>query len=186
MGITSPILKSDELILKELTSSDVTQQYIEWLNDFEVNKYLESRFIHQDEHTVKTFVEACQYSELHFLFGMFLQGSMKHIGNIKLGPINIHHNYAEIGLMIGDKDSWGKGFASKAVSMVTQFGFNQLKLAKLSAGCYENNIGSKKAFEKSGYQIEGFLRSHVKSINGREGIWKMGCLASDFNALKYK
>ncbi len=53
MGTTSPILKSDELILKELTSSDVTQQYIEWLNDFEVNKYLESRFIHQDEHTVK-------------------------------------------------------------------------------------------------------------------------------------
>ena len=43
MGTTSPILKLDELILKELTSSDVTQQYVEWLNDFEVNKYLESR-----------------------------------------------------------------------------------------------------------------------------------------------
>ena len=70
--------------------------------------------------------------------------------------------------------------------MISQFGFNQLKLAKLSAGCYENNIGSKKAFEKSGYQIEGFFRNHVKLINGREGIWKMGCLASDFNALKYK
>ena len=186
MSTTSPILKSDKLILKELISSDVTQQYIEWLNDFEVNKYLESRFIHQDEHTVKAFVEACQYSELHFLFGMFLQGSMKHIGNIKLGPINIHHNYAEIGLMIGDKDSWGKGFASKAVSIVTQFGFNQLKLAKLSAGCYESNIGSKKAFEKSGYKIEGFLRSHVESDDAREGLWKMGCIASDFNASKYK
>ena len=183
MSTTSPILKSDELILKELTSSDITKQYIEWLNDCEVNKYLESRFIHQDEHTVKAFVEACQYSELHFLFGMFLQGSMKHIGNIKLGPINIHHNSAEIGLMIGDKDSWGKGFASKAVSMVTQFGFNQLKLAKLSAGCYENNIGSKKAFEKSGYQVEGLLRNHVELADGRESVWRLGCLKSDFNPL---
>jgi [ribosomal protein S5]-alanine N-acetyltransferase len=186
MSTTSTILRSDELILKELTSIYVTQQYIEWLNDFEVNKYLESRFIHQDKHTVKAFVGACQCSELHFLFGIFLQDNMKHIGNIKLGPINTHHNYAEIGLMIGDKDSWGKGFASKAVSMITQFGFNQLKLDKINAGCYENNIGSKKAFERSGYKVEGFLRGQVKSVNGREGIWKMGCLPSDFRMLKYK
>jgi len=186
MSTTSPILKSDELILKELTFSDVTPKYIDWLNDFEVNKCLESRFIHQDEHTVKAFVEACQQSELHFLFGIFLQDSMKHIGNIKLGPINIHHNYAEIGLMIGDKGAWGKGFAGQAVSMVTHFGFNQLQLVKFSAGCYEYNIGSKKAFEKSGYQVEGFLRDHVKSTNGREGVWRMGCLVSDFNALKDK
>ena len=77
MNTTSPILRSDELILKELTSIDVTQQYIEWLNDFEVNKYLESRFIHQDEYTVKAFVEACQYSELYLLFGVFLAVLMK-------------------------------------------------------------------------------------------------------------
>ena len=105
---------------------------------------------------------------------------MKHIGNIKLGPINIHHNCAEIGLIIGDKDSWGKGLASRAISIVTQFGFNQLKLAKLSAGCYENNIGSKKAFEKSGYQVEGFLKNQVNTIDGREGVWRMGCSNFDF------
>jgi RimJ/RimL family protein N-acetyltransferase len=183
MSAISPILKSDELILKELTSNDVTQQYIEWLNDFEVNKYLESRFLRQDQRTVKEFVETCQKSRLNFLFGIFIKNSMKHIGNIKLGPINTHHNYAEIGLMIGDKDSWGKGFASKAVSMVTQFGFYQLKLEKISAGCYESNIGSKKAFEKSGYQVEGLLRNHVELADGRESVWRLGCLKSDFNPL---
>ena len=186
MSTTSPILKSDRLILKELISSDITQQYIDWLNDFEVNKYLELRYMNHDKNTVKDFVDACRNRESEFLFGIFLKGSMKHIGNIKLGPINKHHKRADIGLIIGDKDCWGKGFAKEVISMISQFGFNQLKLAKLSAGCYENNIGSKKAFEKSGYQIEGFFRNHVKLINGREGIWKMGCLASDFNALKYK
>ena len=179
MGTTSPILKSDELILKELTSNDITQQYIEWLNDFEVNKYLESRFIHQDEYTVKAFVKACQYSELHFIFGMFMQGSMKHIGNIKLSTINMHHNHAEIGLMIGDKNAWGKGYASSAISLVTQFGFYQLKLDKISAGCYENNVGSKRAFEKSGYKVEGFLRNHVEFNGTRQGVWKLGCIQSD-------
>ena len=52
-------------------------------------------------------------------------------------------------------------------------------------------VGAKDRMEmqkvpESGYKIEGFLRSHVESDDAREGIWKMGCIASDFNASKYK
>jgi RimJ/RimL family protein N-acetyltransferase len=59
-------------------------------------------------------------------------------------------------------------------------------LEKAKARCYGSNIGSKKAFEKSGYQIEGFLRDHVESSSGREGVRVMGCLDSDYNVKKYK
>jgi len=38
------ILKSDLLTLKELELTDVTRKYIDWLNDSEINKYLETRF----------------------------------------------------------------------------------------------------------------------------------------------
>ena len=68
--------------------------------------------------------------------------------------------------------------------MISQFAFDQLKLAKLTAGCYESNIGSKKAFEVSGYSIEGFRKGHVVLSNVREGVWKFGCLASDFKTIK--
>ncbi len=174
------VLKSNLLVLKELESTDVTQQHVDWLNNPKVNQYLESRFILQDKYTVKEFVENCKQSDLCFLFGVFTVDSMKHIGNIKLGPINLNHNYAEIGIMIGDMDAWGMGFASKAISMVTHFGFYQLKLFKISAGCYENNVGSKKAFEKSGYQVEGLLANQVESTNGREGVWRLGCFKDNF------
>jgi len=178
------VLKSEILCLQELEPNDVTQQYVDWLNNVEINKYLESRHTHQDIQKVRLFVEVCRDSKLDFLFGIFLKNSMKHIGNIRLHSIDKNHSHAEIGLLIGDKNSWGQGFASMSISMVTQFAFNQLGLNKLSAGCYENNIGSKKAFEKSGYQIEGFFRSHVQSHNGREGVWKLGCLSSDLNSIK--
>ena len=186
MRATSTILKSKTLTLKELKSSDVTQQYVDWLNDPDVNKYLESRFTYQDNKKVTEFVKACQYSEVCFLFGIFIEDGTRHIGNIKIGPINTHHNYAAIGLVIGDKDSWGKGFASKAISMITEFSFKQLKLVKIMAGCYGANIGSKKAFEKSGYRVEGFFRSHVESTNGRDDLWEMSCFESDFSLLKHK
>ena len=179
----SIMLNSNSLVLKELRSTDVTQQYVDWLNNPKINQYLESRFTLQDKYKVKEFVRNCKQSDLCFLFGVFTAGNMKHIGNIKLGPINLNHNYAEIGIIIGDIDSWGMGFASKAISMVTHFGFYQLKLFKISAGCYENNIGSKKAFEKSGYQVEGFLANQVESAYGREGIWRLGCFKDNFNSV---
>jgi RimJ/RimL family protein N-acetyltransferase len=182
MKIIKPsiILESDMLTLRELKSSDVTQQYIDWLNDPEVNQYLESRLTHQDEVSIKVFVETCQQSKVIFLLGMFVEGGINHIGNIKLGPVNMHHDCAEIGLMIGDKGYWGKGFASKAISMITQFGFKQLKLSKLSASCYKDNIGSKKAFEKSGYKVEKLIRNNVDPINGGGDSLILRCLKSDF------
>jgi [ribosomal protein S5]-alanine N-acetyltransferase len=180
MKINNPIiLESNMLILKELRLNNVTKEYVGWLNDVEVNKYLESRFVTHNERTVREFVENCAKSNLKYLFGIFIKSDMRHIGNIKLGPINTYHNYAEVGLMIGDKDSWGKGFASEAISMVTQFGLNQLDLDKLSAGCYESNIGSKKSFEKSGYKVEGLMRNQVNLLRGRENVWKVGCIKSD-------
>ena len=56
MRETGIVLKSNILILKELKSSDVTQQYVDWLNDFSINKYLESRFVYQDKQKVKVIV----------------------------------------------------------------------------------------------------------------------------------
>ena len=177
------ILKSDILILQELGPSDISQTYIDWLNDVEVNKYLESRYITHNENTVRDFVIACRDSETEFLFGIFVKENMKHIGNIKLGPINNYHKRADIGLIIGDKSYWGQGFAKEAILLISQFAFNTLKLHKLTAGCYESNIGSKKAFENSGYKIEGFFEQHVMLSGSREGIWKLGFVASDFESL---
>jgi RimJ/RimL family protein N-acetyltransferase len=102
---------------------------------------------------------------------------MRHIGNIKIGPINLNHQIAPIGILIGDKNEWGNGYASEAIQIVTQFGFDKLNLMKIYAGCYESNIGSKRAFEKSGYEVEGFFRSHVKVKNRREGCWQL-CIVS--------
>jgi len=172
--ISSIKIKSNLLILNELSCDDITQEYINWLNDPEVNKYLELRFVYQDERLVKEFVKKCAKNEFEFLFGIFTKDDMKHIGNIKLGPINKFHNYAEVGLMIGDKSEWGKGYGSHAISIITQFAFEQLDLSKLGAGCYKSNLGSKKIFQKAGYQLEGVLKDHVLYNGHREDVYRFG------------
>lgn len=84
-----------------------------------------------------------------------------HIGNIKLGPINWYHRNADVSLFIGEKYLWGQGYAREAIQLVTDFAFQTLNLNKLKAGCYAENLGSAKAFEKCGYEREGLLKGHI-------------------------
>ncbi len=174
-------IKSDsDIFLRELLSEDVTEDYVSWLNDPEVNLFLESRFIRHTVSNVSRHVKELFYNNNFYMFGIFLGDEFKHVGNIKLGPINSYHKRAEIGLMIGDKSVWGKGIATKVIRMVTHFGFSELNLLKISAGGYESNVISKKAFAKVGYKDEGFYCNHVNAFSGREGYWILGISCNDF------
>ena len=88
-------------------------------------------------------------SENNILYGMILD--QKHIGNIKIGPINWNHMAADVGYFIGSRDAWGKGLATEAVRRVTEFAFEELKLNKCNAGVYSGNPGSIRVLEKAGY-----------------------------------
>ena len=95
----------------------------------------------------------------NIFLAIVLKDNKKHIGNIKIGPINWYHRLAEIGIMIGEKDCWGKGYAAEAISLLADFAFSKLNLHKLTAGCYEQNQGSLKAFQKAGFEVEEVKKS---------------------------
>ncbi len=153
-------LHGQHIYLRQLTPNDVSNEYVAWMNDTEITQYLESRWSPQTFETVRTFVQAMCDSPKDFLFGMFLNTTNQHIGNIKIGNISSVHRYGDVGLIIGDKASWGKGIASEAISLVTKYGFEELNLHKLIAGMYEQNMGSYKAFIKAGYQDAGCYKAH--------------------------
>jgi len=169
-------LNTERLVLRELASDDVTEKYASWLNNPEINQYLESRFLEYQLGDIVGYIEKLDKDPSSLLFGIFIKENMDHIGNIKLNLGNLYHKRADIGIMIGDRDQWGNGYATEAITAVTQYGFEVLGLKKITAGCYESNIGSKNAFEKVGFQVEGFLRSQVETGNNREGVWQFGIL----------
>ena len=166
-------ISSEKLTLRELTLKDVSEKYVRWLNDKTINKYLESRFFQHSLKSTEDFVNAAINDNSTYLFGIFTNG-MKHIGNIKLDSIDDFHKDAVIGLMIGDKSSWGMGLGAESIKVLSEFGFNSLKLKKIRAECYESNLGSKKAFINAGYEIEGFVNSNVEIDGLREGVWCLG------------
>lgn len=162
------ILTGPHLLLRTLTASDATDQYVAWLNDSRVNAYLETRFSAQTIETVREYVDSMIVSSHDFFFAICYRSGEKHIGNIRLGHINWHHRHAEISLFLGEKGFWGRGLATEAIEMVSDFGFQRLGLRKIIAGAYGANIGSIRAFQKAGYEIEGQIKGYYVSDKTRE------------------
>ncbi len=154
--ITDKILEGKNIYLRQIELSDCQDYYVDWLNDKEVNKYLESRWQEHNLDNLKEFVTTIRNSAHSYMFAIIYKN--KHIGNIKIGPIHSIYKYADIGYFIGDKSAWGKGLVSEAISLVGDFAFNHIGLNKIKAGACEYNIGSQKALERNGFKKEYILK----------------------------
>lgn len=151
------------IMLKLLNESDVGEGYMTWMSDPEVTKYLESRWQSHTLDSLRSFVRTVNDGSTNFLFGIFDVKEKRHIGNIKIGPIHPIHRYGDIGLIIGEKDYWGRGIATMAISLIVEYAFAELNLHKVTASMYEPNQGSYRAFLKNGFNEIGRRKSHCFS-----------------------
>jgi len=156
----SKSLETKRLSLRTLAADDATDRYVGWLNDPEINKYLEVRFVPQTIESVRSFIGSMNDSPDNLLLGIFLKEDGAHVGNIKLGPIDPYHHRSDIGIVIGDRDQWGKGLATEAIIALSDHALGEMGLHKVYAGFYEGNVGSSRAFSKSGFVEEARLREH--------------------------
>jgi [ribosomal protein S5]-alanine N-acetyltransferase len=167
------------LVLRRLESADVTAEYQRWMNDPEINQFLESRFVPITMESLHEYVARFRDDPANVLLAIRERDGDRHVGNIKIGPIDRHHDVAEVGLVIGAKDCWGRGYATEAIGLASRYAFQQLGLRRLTAGAYSTNIGSIRAFEKAGYSREGVGRRHYRSAGGYADRVLLGLLADE-------
>ena len=73
---------------------------------------------------------------------------------------DVYAKTAEIGYWLGEP-FWGKGIMTKAVELMTEYGFGNLKLVRIYTGIFEYNITSMKVLEKNGYVKEGIFKKAI-------------------------
>ncbi len=178
MKIKNKIIAKN-IYLRSIALTDISVIYLRWLQDKDVNYFLETRHEKQTLNKIKNYVSKCNISNNIYLFGIF-SSSDTHIGNIKLGPIKERHNIASISIFIGNKKYWGKGIATEAINALADFSFNNIGLNKLIAGMYSSNNNSIKAFESVGFIKEGIRRKHYKIENEYKDVIELGLLREEF------
>ena len=115
-----------------------------------------------------------------YVLGIELKEGEKFIGLIAINLGKQNYRIAEVWFKI-HKDFWRKGYTTEALIKLLDFGFNNLKLHRIEAGCAVDNIASIKVLEKVGMIREG-MKPKKLPIRGE---WKdnyfYGILEDDFN-----
>lgn len=152
-----------------------------WINDWEVARFLVVRYP-QSLQGERAWVDAtpeASFGGVHLAIDT-LDG--RHIGNIDLRDVQPENRTAEIGIMIGDKRYWGRGYGSDALRTLARFAFRQMNLQRVYLRTYEFNARGQRAFAKAGFTLEGRLRRHVY-VDGRYwDVLVMGLLREEFEA----
>ena len=177
------IFQGTNIYLRFVEMDDVDSAYLRWMLDEETNQYMETRLVDQNISSIRRFVKSHQAKEDEAFFAICEKDSDHHIGNIKLGPIHPVYLHGDVSYFIGEKDYWGKGLATEAVSLVVHYAFLERKLWKVKAGVYAGNIASQKVLEKNGFRREGCLRQEVLTVSGREDCYLYGLLQDEYRKM---
>jgi diamine N-acetyltransferase len=107
-------------------------------------------------------------------------GNWKMIGTIGFNDVNWRIRSAEFGIMIGEKNYWGKGYGTEAVRLIIQYGFNTLNLNRIFLRVFEDNHRAIRAYEKAGFILEGRMRQAEFHDGKYLDVLIMSVLRSDF------
>jgi RimJ/RimL family protein N-acetyltransferase len=158
--------------LERLEIRHASQEYVDWLNNCQVNRFLESGGNYTLE-MLKDFLLDVSNEDIYF-WAIKDKLNNQHLGNIKIDPINLKHGWGEYGILIGDQSYWGKGVGFEVSRAVIDFCFEgNLKLRKINLGVRAENIAAIALYKKLGFEIEGVYKKHSVTSTGFDDVLRM-------------
>jgi len=124
-------LEGKRLGLRPLMRADITVDYLNWLNDPDVNRYSRRRNFPTSEMAIEKYIKSLRDDEA--VLAIHVKAENCHIGNIKYGAIDWPNRSCEIEILIGEKEQWGKGLGSEAMYLVTSHLFLSLNINRVEA-----------------------------------------------------
>lgn len=148
-------LEGPLVFLRRLSAADVSERYVAWLNDPEVNRFLECRHATHDLASVRAYVEGMNNAADRLLLGIFLQADGSHVGNVGIPHINRPNRFCELSVMIGDKRQWGRGIGRQAVALLSDFALAALEVDIVYSDIRADHGASVRVFEHAGFAVAG-------------------------------
>ncbi|MFC1630134.1 GNAT family N-acetyltransferase [Patescibacteria group bacterium] len=173
-------IEGEIIYLKPLGEKNATKEYCGWLNDPGANQYLETK-----EATIaglKKYIEEKNKNPNCLFLGIFFKENQKphtssttsrtawdrHIGNIKLEPIDFKNRKATAGILIGNKDYWGRGIGTEAMKLLVDYGFKYLNLKEINLGVLSQNKAAIRVYEGVGFKVK---RIDKKSVHHSQKLY---------------
>lgn len=157
--IKTVITSNGEVVIREIENSDL-QLLAKYANNPKVAINLRDAFPNPYalEDAIR-FKEAIDKQNPKTIFAIEFKG--EYVGNISLSPgTDVYRKSAEIGYFIGEP-FWNMGIMSKAVDLITEWGFKTLDIVRIYTGVFEFNKASQRVLEKCGFSKEAVFRKSI-------------------------
>ena len=117
-------------------------------------------------------------------FGIHSLEDDRLIGDTTLGGFDWTAGNAWVGIGLGERGYWGKGYGTDAMRLVLRFAFRELNLNRVSLDVFEYNPRGIRSYENAGFKHEGRGRSWLMRDGRRWDMVYMGILRSEWKELQ--
>lgn len=175
--------------LVRLTNEDpetVARSEVRWQRDTEFHRLADSDPAElRSEKKIKEWMEKRMSDENpnRFSFSIRALADDCLIGFIGLYLPVLHGCDAWVGIGIGEREFWGKGYGTEAMRLILRYAFTELNLHRVSLALHEYNTRALRSYEKAGFRMEGCMRGELLREGQRTNGIYMGILRSEWEAL---
>ena len=188
-----PIIKGERIRLRAAEREDIPM-FLRWINDEDVTENLPSlmpisQFEEEDWYESMMKKPASEHALVIEIKDEKKKDNYIPIGNCTFFHINWINRSTEIGIMIGEKSFWNKGYGTETMRLMLEHGFNTLNLHRIWLRVLPDNKRGIRAYEKAGFTYEGKYRQ-AQYKNGKyldvllmsilKDEWQEGHCADDF------
>lgn len=172
------MIYGDVIRLRALERSDVPT-FARWFNDPQVRRTLmitDPLSLAEEEQWFED-----QLRSENKIFGIEIptDGSWTLIGNVGLTRMIWKDRLARAGLVIGEKDQWGKGFGRDALRTLARYAFEEMNLHRLELEVFDFNERARRCYRSCGFQHEGIRREALFRGGRYHDVIVMGLLARE-------
>ena len=171
-------IKGERVLLRavELHDADILRQMI---NDEEIERMMWGYSFPVAHHQQIKWIENLSGEKSVFRAMIDVDGAA--IGTIILSDIDMRNGTAEIHIKLAETAQRGKGYGTDAVRALLGYAFNELRLNCIYCRIKEDNIASRKLFQKCGFVQEGCLRSRVYRNGRYHDFYEYSILKSEYD-----
>lgn len=175
------MIEGDGVRLRAIERDDLTS-FHRWLNDEEItqglSRYLPFSFVEEE----RWFDSMLARQEAEHPLSIEIQGpeGWQLIGNVGLFNLDWVDRGAELGIFIGEKARWDKGFGTKALQLMLRHAFDTLNLNRVYLRVFATNTRARRSYEKAGFELDGTLRQAVYRRGQYIDMLLMSVLRSDW------
>jgi ribosomal-protein-alanine N-acetyltransferase len=173
-------LEGETVHLRPLTEADLSDRYLQWLNDEEVTRFNSHGIFPNTYDKMRRFYDSIDPQKIVVL-AIIDKKSKMHVGNVSLQGINWINRSAEFAMLIGEKEFLSKGIGTEVGKLIFQYGFERLNLHRIYSGTVDGYPAVRRLVEKLNMKEEGRRREAIFKFGAYHDLIEYGILRSEFS-----